>query len=348
MVDTHGNQLSVNLNRRLDRRAFGRSGAALGVAAIAFGRMHGRQFALAQEATPEGSPPAGDETRIFTLPGEQIFPEGIAYDPATGDFFVGSTETGTVYRGNVEAEAAELTVFLEPGVDGREAVTGMKVDEQRRLWICGRQTGRAFVYDAASGELIRALETPRADRTLVNDVALTSDAAYLTDSFRPILFRVSHTTDEIGEIEAWLDFAGTPVEYTADFNLNGIAATPDGRFLIVVHFGNGKLFRVDVEDKAVSEIDLGGDSLTGGDGILLDGQTLYVVRDEEGVIVPVELAADLTSGEVGRGFGDPSFDYPTTIAKYDDRLLVVNSQLDMAGGEAAPTLPFTVSSIRIP
>jgi hypothetical protein len=49
---------------------------------------------------------------------------------------------------------------------------------------------------------------------------------------------------------------------------------------------------------------------------------------------------------VGESFTDPSLAYPTTIAKYDERLLVVNSQFDEREGE--PELPFTVSDIEIP
>jgi Cu-Zn family superoxide dismutase len=68
----------------------------------------------------------------------------------------------------------------------------------------------------------------------------------------------------------------------------------------------------------------------GGDGILLDGQILYLVRGGEGVIVPVELSEDFASGKVGEAFSDPSFARPTTIAKFGDRLLVLNSQCDRA------------------
>ncbi|MDQ3508435.1 MAG: hypothetical protein M3494_10525, partial [Actinomycetota bacterium] len=63
-------------------------------------------------------------------------------------------------------------------------------------------------------------------------------------------------------------------------------------------------------------------------------------------IVPVELDEEFASGEVGGGFTDPSFSYPTTIASYEGRLLVVNAQFDERGGN--PEFPFTVSDIQIP
>jgi hypothetical protein len=69
-------------------------------------------------------------------------------------------------------------------------------------------------------------------------------------------------------------------------------------------------------------------ALTNGDGLRLDGRTVYVVRNEQGLIVPVNLSGDYVSGEVGQPFTDPSFVFPTTIAKTDGRLLVVKSQFD--------------------
>ncbi len=46
--------------------------------------------------------------------------------------------------------------------------------------------------------------------------------------------------------------------------------------------------------------------------------------------------------------GNPSFAYPTTIAKANDRLLVVNSQFDKRGDNVKPVLPFTIVSVVAP
>ncbi|MDQ3942209.1 MAG: superoxide dismutase [Actinomycetota bacterium] len=284
----------------------------------------------------------------YVLPGEEVYPEGVTYDPQTGNFFVGSTTDGTVFRGDV-GDDGEAEVFLEPGGDGRETAIGMEVDERDRLFIAGGDTGQIFVYDAASGGLIRAFDTPRSQITFINDVAVTPGGdAYFTDSMRPILFRVPATPDGVGEPEEWLNFGGTPAQYEEGFNLNGIVATEDGRYLITVQSNTGRLYRIDTASKEVVEIDLGTETLTNGDGLLLDGQTLYVVRNQQGLIVPVELSEDLSSGEVGEGISDPSFRYPTTIARAGDRLLVVNSQFDRRQSGQEPELPFTVSSIEVP
>lgn len=283
------------------------------------------------------------ETERFTLPGNAVYPEGIAYDAATGDFYVGSTRTGTVYRGDADAPG-ELRVFLPGGEDGRTSVTGMKVDGSGRLFIAGRNTGRIFVYDAASGELIRAFAAPPAPRTLLNDVAVTDEAAYVTDSFRPRLLRIPLTGASALEAEPWLELEGTGIPHGGGFNLNGVAATADGRFLLTVHFGTGQLFRIDARTKEVREVDLGGARLTTGDGLLLEGTTLYAVRETPAAVVVLELSDDFTSGSVIHTLTDPSLRLPTTLAKHGNRLLVVNSQLD----GRSPELPFSVSVLPLP
>lgn len=290
----------------------------------------------------------GDETEAaFTLPGDRVFPEGIACDHATGDLYVGSTEDGSVFRGNVD-QPGELTRYLEPGVDGRDAVTGLKVDDEGRLFVAGRDTGRVFVYDTETSALIRSFETAEDDeRALVNDITFAGDAAYVTDSFRPVLFRIPLETGDVGDIEPWLDLEGL-VPYDEGFNLNGITSTDDGRYLVAVHADRGELYRIDTATRQVAVIDLGGADLTTGDGLLLDGTTLFaVVTEPEPQVIRLELAADALSAVVVDELDDPSFAYPTTLAQCGtDRIQVVNSQLDRAG-DGNPELPFTVSDLPV-
>jgi Cu-Zn family superoxide dismutase len=185
--------------------------------------------------------------------------------------------------------------------------------------------------------------------TFVNDVALGPDgSAYFTDSINPRLYRLFPYEEGGYGFEPFLDLEETPLEYGEGFNLNGIAATEDGRHLITVQSNTGNLYRIDTRSKEIRQVDLGGETLENGDGILLDGRTLYVVRNRQGLIFPVRLAQDFASGEVGEGFTDPSLAYPTTIAAYDGHLLVVNSQFDRRQSGEEPELPFTVSSIEIP
>jgi Cu-Zn family superoxide dismutase len=282
----------------------------------------------------------------FVLPGEAVFPEGVAYQPSSGAYFVGSTTDGTIFRGTLREPAA--TVFLAPGGDGRTTAIGLKVDSRGRLFVSGGGTGQMFVYDAATGGLLGKVSnglTP----TFINDVAVTSAGdAYFTDSMNPILFKVAADANGQYTLESWLDFTGTALTYQTGFNLNGIAASEDGQYLIVVQSNTGKLFRIEIATKAVSEINLGGATVTNGDGILLNGKTLYVARNQQGLIVKIQLSDDLTSGSVVSSTSDPLLAYPTTLAWADGRLLVVNSQFNKRGPGLQPVLPFTITSIPAP
>ncbi|HEX2729098.1 MAG TPA: SMP-30/gluconolactonase/LRE family protein [Rubrobacteraceae bacterium] len=317
--------------------------ALSGALAACGGEPNSGGGATGQSAESNETTQASGDTWSYELPGEEVYPEGIAYQESSGDFFVSSTSNGEIFRGTVEEGGGSAEVFLEGGRDDRSAAIGLELDDEGRLFIAGGETGRMFVYDTENGDLLDSFQNEQ-ESTFVNDVAVVpSGDAYFTDSFSPVLYRLA-ASGEGYELEEYLNLEGTPIEYQDGFNLNGIVATSDGRYLIVTHSTTGQLFRIDTESEEVTEIDLGGDEVA-GDGMILDDRTLYAVAGNE--ILPVELSEDYASGEVGEGFSDPSFKSPTTIAGYDQRLLVVNSQFD-ARESGDPKLPFTVSDVPIP
>jgi sugar lactone lactonase YvrE len=161
-------------------------------------------------------------------------------------------------------------------------------------------------------------------------VVVTQRAAYFTDSYRPYLYEVPLNPDGSlagGFQEIYLDgdFSLVP----NSFNANGIDATPNGKYLIVVQSSTGELFRVDPDTGEVLLIDLGGDTVLNGDGILLDGKTLYVVQNANNQISVIELAPDLLSGEVVNVITNAAFEFPTTIDDFGNALYVVNARLDL-------------------
>lgn len=277
-----------------------------------------------------------------------VYPEGIAYHAGTGDFFVGSTNGGAVYRGNVRRGSRQIQLFLPPGSDGRTDVRGMKVNPQGQLFMAGGTTGTMWMYDAVTGRLLSSFNNGVAN-SFINDVAIAPDgAAYFTDSNVPLLYRIKADTEGVFRYEPWLDLRGTAIAYAQGFNLNGIVATPDGKHLITVQSNTGKLFRIDLASKVVDEIKLaGGDLMTNGDGLLLEGTTLYVSRNSLNLIVQIRLAADYASGQQVGSFTDPAFALTTTIARAGDRLLVVNSQFNRRASNN-PALPFSIASVPAP
>ena len=293
--------------------------------------------------------PGANELVAYELAAGVTFPEGIAYDATRGAVYTASAADGLVAR--LDLASRETTVVTPAGVLMADSTTfpgplGMELDAADRLWIAGGGLGRMFVVDAATGALIRRLEVPNPQASLINDVAIVGSAAYFTDTRSPTLWRIQVEGDSVEDVEPWLSFDGTPLQYGTGANLNGIAATPDGQTLIVVHMGDGLLFRIDIASKTVSAIDTAGEDLTGADGLVLDGRTLYVVRQTAVEIATVQLSDDLSSGTVTSRFTDPALAWPATAVEVGDRLLVVNTQFNTRQDDTT-SRPFTILSIPL-
>lgn len=281
----------------------------------------------------------------YELPGDNVYPEGIAYDPESNTFFVGSASDGTIFRGDVET--GEVTTFVEGGDREPFTTLGLKVDSQNQLWVAGGGSGQVLVYDLETAEQTRTIDTSGEGSPLLNDLVVASSGdVYVTDSYRPVLFKVSGDSETA---EPWLDFTDTVFEYQEEGpNANGIEVTPGDEYLLVVQMNTGQLYRIEAASKEVTEVNLGGETLANGDGLVLDGQTLYVVLQQpDNEIVVVELADDFASGTVTSRIQDESLAAPATAIKVDDRLLVVNTQFNAMESEEGPALPFTVSSIPL-
>jgi len=298
---------------------------------------------------PTASVGATPRPSTYDLLGNAVFPEGVAYQPSTGNFFVSSTTDGSILRGNVMEPAASLFIA---GSDTPFSAIGVKVDDAGRLAVAGGFTGNVSVFDAATGAPIRTFTTGAGG--FLNDIAVGKNGdLFVTDSFRQVLWRIPAdqivTSATPGTAEAWLDLTGLISYQAGEFNVNGIVATGNGKHLVVAQSFTSELLRIDVATKAVTKIDLGGE-LVSGDGLALLGRTLYAAEPFSGPgrIAKVALSGDLSTGTVLSRTTDPSFQTPTTIAVASGRLLVVNSQFAQLFGGEEPSLPFTLSSIPIP
>ncbi len=304
---------------------------------------------------PPPSPPAVAPDIIALPNGFQ--PEGVAIGQGT-DLFVGSLgrlgDDGVSVTGGAIYKADLLTGLgaeLVPAAPGKVAV-GMDVDPRSNyLWVAGGPFGNAFVYDADTGAALAEvnLNGLAPFETLVNDVAVTEDAVYLTDSFRPYFYRVDLEPDGaipdpviVTEIPLGDGFPFIP----GGINSNGIVEANGS--LIINHTDEGKLFRVDHTTGDATEIDLGGASVPSGDGLVLDGSTLYVVQNFLNQIGVVELDAGFGSGTLIGTITSPNFRIPTTAAQSNGYLYAVNARFDVApppfpgSPPADPTTEFDV------
>jgi WD40 repeat protein len=251
--------------------------------------------------------------------------EGVTSDGTT--LFAGSLANGAIWKGDaVSGEGAVLV----PGSEGSVSV-GLDVEpDAGRLWVAGGPGGPVTVYDTESGELLASYQL---ETGFLNDVAVTEDGVYVTDSFMPQLIVINLPED--GSLPTDEDATAQPitgdVEYSDGFNLNGIAATDGG--LVVIHSPTGGLFTIDATG-VTSQIDTGGIELTAGDGLEADGLTLYVVRNQLNEVAVLELDEGLTSASLVGTLTSDDLDIPATAALVDGSLWAANARFGTDADES--------------
>jgi len=269
---------------------------------------------------------------IISLP-TGFQPEGVV----TGKHhsaYVGSLKNGGIYKVDLVSGNGEMLV---EGSEGKSAV-GLAFDKRSDyLFVAGGLTGTIAVYDTSDGSLVREFAAAAAGG-FVNDGIVTRKAAYFTDSFLPVIYKVKlnhhgHIKEdsEVKTIALSDDF-----EYLdSEFNANGIVATHHGKRLIIINSTTGALYKVNPKNGKAKEISVVGGELINGDGMLLDGDDLYIVQNFLNQIAVVELSSDNLSAVVEEYITHPSFQIPTTVAGFGDWLYVVNAKFDVA----PPPLP---------
>lgn len=268
-------------------------------------------------------------------------PEGIASGNGT-TFFAGSIPTGAIYRGDLRSGEGEVLV---PAQEGHMSI-GMKFDARTNLlFVAGGPTGMAFVYDGNTGANVAAIQLTT-DPSFINDVVITNDAAYFTNSFQAVFYRVPLNNN--GELPVPAVSETVPLsgdfQLVTGFNTNGIDATPNGKTLIIVNSALGTLYTVDPDTGHATLIDLGGDAVPSGDGILLHGKTVYVVQNFLNQIAVVELSSDFSTGSVDRWITSPYFRIPTTISRFGSSLYAVNARFDVG----MPTAGTEYEVVKVP
>lgn len=300
--------------------------------------------ALALAVTPL-SPLAADQRpdRITLETGS--LPEGIAAGPGT-TFFVGARSDGDVFVGDVRRDT--VTRLVDETTPGAAAIGLHHDDRSGLLWVAGggpRALGLGTVtaYDGSR----RVFQVTVDGAGFLNDLVVTREAVYVTDSFRSELVVVP--LDRSGRPDAPVRRLALTGDYEQPdgFGANGIRELPGGDLVVV---SGGVLFLVDPSTGVADRIEVSGDrQLSGGDGLELRGRTLYVVNgyssrtpDADGSfgdeVVVLRLSGDgrsaTTTGVLRERTAD-QLDRPTTAALVAGSLYVVNGRFSIAGPTTA-------------
>ncbi|WP_067845906.1 SMP-30/gluconolactonase/LRE family protein [Nocardia lijiangensis] len=252
-------------------------------------------------------------------------PEGIAIGVLPVAYF-GSMADGSLYRADLVTGQGDI-LSRGPGTPA----LGLQIDHRGRLFVAGGTGGDVRVVDAWTGAVLANYQFATPPDTFVNDVVLTPTGAWFTDSRTPVLYHLPLGPDgalPAPEAVQRLPLTGDIAYVPAAFNANGIVRTPDGTGLIIVQSVTGLLFRVDLATGATRQLDLGGEALPDGDGLLVEGSTLYVVQNRRNAIAVITLDPAGTTGTVVRRITDPRFDVPATVAAFGGRLYLPNARFD--------------------
>lgn len=259
--------------------------------------------------------------------------EGIGYDARTSNYYVSETTGGEIHRGQLRS--GEAVEWLKgDGTDGRWTARGVNVDSQGRVYVAGGPNGidhpgapDLWVYDR-DGQLLAALRTG-VPSAFLNDLVIGPDgAAYFTNSNAPQILRVAEQHGR-WTVTTWADATRT-IETATGFNLGGIVLSPDRRALVVAQGNVGKLWRFDLRTAKATAIDTAGADLVNADGLVEQGNSVWVVRNFSKVLSTLRLSSDgRTARLVSATPTDP--DRVLTTAKLaQGRLLVVDSKFDEA------------------
>jgi hypothetical protein len=255
-------------------------------------------------------------------------PEGITVgDGPTA--YVGSLWDGSIYEADLRTGAGGILV---QGSLGELLAVGLDFDKRSKyLFVAGGLTGDGRVYDTMTGQLIDRIFF---GGLFTNDVVVTRKAAYFTDSLVPRVYKVPLTSKGMpsSAFETlvlhgdWQDADPVPGEIV--INANGIVATANGRTLIVVNYATGVLYNLNPNTGFATEIDLGGVEVPWGDGLVLNGKTLYVVQNFLNQIAVFRMSPDYLDATLTKVITDADFRIPATADLFGSWLYAVNARFD--------------------
>jgi hypothetical protein len=274
----------------------------------------------------------------FTIPEKDLIPEGIAFDPSTGEFYLSSIFKDKV----VKVSKGKTTDLFPKGHEGFQGGVGLHVDHKRRiLWTCsGNIMGDKFrraihAFDLNTMKVLKKVVHPiDTMRRFYNDLVIADDGSvFITDTFDNSLWKWSLDMEspddkDIGPVKLPLDDI---VEFP-----NGIVITPDNEYLIVATARGLKRVNINTNHVELLQKPEGSLSSAGLDGIEYYKGSIIAVqngynKNSDMKLVRYFLSKDHDKIEkiVVLDTGNKYFDVPTTLTIVNDEVFVIaNSQLD--------------------
>ena len=180
-----------------------------------------REFDEILRAVRESTSPVANSAIAFHVAEGDLVPESMAWDPASGSFFLGSTRKGKIVRCTRKGSCKSFAT-------GLGSVLGIKVHVGALWALSNTESESALVrMDLRNpGKRVR-YTVPGGGHTL-NDLAITAGGdVYVTDTRKSSVWRLARGASELKRLDGV--FPGA----------NGIAVSDDDRLLYVSTFGDG-------------------------------------------------------------------------------------------------------------
>jgi hypothetical protein len=221
-------------------------------------------------------------TIAFRLSSTTFFPEGIAYDSRTNAYFVSSVRQRKIVR--VSAQKV-VTDFVGPGQDGLWGVSGIGVDERRRLlWACSNATetvegytpadqnnAAVFAFNLDDGKLVTKypLAQPGSNHMCDGLVVGSDGAVFVADSLGTAIYRIDPGARDLKVV----------LGPEAGISPQGLALSAKGNTLFVSNYFSG-LYAIALPSNRVSRVvSLAKPSLAGIDGLIGYGKDLIAIQN---------------------------------------------------------------------
>lgn len=302
-------------------------------------------------ATTARGQSAGARSHVIATFGDSTFwPEGIDADQSTGKLYVASVMHRTIAEVSANGAVREL---LSRDRNDFGPIFGVRVDSKRGVvWasssgyaaIPGSDTAPAALLEIriADGEVLRRFIVPAMPKGhVLGDLAIgPSGDVYVSDSVQPLLYVLRVGSDRLESITSPLFKS-----------LQGIAPTPDGRFVYLTDYSSG-LLRLSTETRAVDKLaDAAGSTARGCDGIVWYDHSIVAVQNGTRTkrIIRFVLSEDGAAIDHAQVLDEnPEADEPTIITVRGDELVFVgNSQWDKHGDHGERVAGTTLTAPKL-
>ncbi|MGI4763220.1 MAG: hypothetical protein ACRYF0_21080 [Janthinobacterium lividum] len=282
-----------------------------------------------------------------------LYPEGTQYDSQSGRFLVSSETAGKIGQVTADSIDESSTYTYSTFADNDQLIStvGLNLDASRNRLLAAvsdpgynttrtssatlRKLAAVAIFNRSTGTLNQFINLSNlADATkphFANDIAIDAQGnAYVTDSFAPIIYKITFDALGQGTPSVWLTNSALSAPAGA-FGLNGIVYHPSG-YLLVAKSDEGKLLKIPLTTVAGTTTTTPGTittvalptglNLLGADGLqLVDNTTLYAACNAQGKVYRLTTASDFTAvsttgttGTFDTNVGGVS-PYPTTLAQ---------------------------------